>query len=214
MKRRVLVLSLLLIGLGLVVLGLAWDHLVPSSAYWGPEQANELTAAHTDMHSKSHHHGADAEQQMATARERYEKISQQLESARGSQKRYRNIFPGSRSFTPRCGNCAPRLAKSIRIGSADHHDLAAESATADSPWRTCSARFGQGASIRKRSIIGRPKKSGGLPPPPEPTPPPCDIEQIAVFLYSCRFTSRQTSRSEASEHRDQPFDRPAWGHVS
>ena len=95
-----------------------------------------------------------------------------------------------------------------------HHDLAAESATADSPWRTCSARFGRGASIRKRSIIAHPKKFRDRPLPLEPTPPSCDIEQSAVFLYSCRFTSRQTSRSEASEHRDQPFDRPAWGHVS
>ncbi len=92
MKRRVLVLSLLLIGLCLVVLGLAWDHLVPSSAYWGPEQAKELTAAQIEMHSKSHHHGADAEQQMAAARERYRKISQQLETARGSQKRIGTFF--------------------------------------------------------------------------------------------------------------------------
>jgi hypothetical protein len=92
MKRPVLVLSLLLVGLCLIVLGLAWDHLVPSSAYWSPEQAQELTDAQLDMHSKSHDHSPAAEQKMATARQRYVQISQQLESARGSQKRLATVF--------------------------------------------------------------------------------------------------------------------------
>jgi hypothetical protein len=92
MKRRDLVLSLLLVGLCLVGLGLTWDHLVPSSVYWGPAQADELIAAQIEMHKKSHQHGADAEKEMAIARERYVKLSQQLESARGSQNRIGTFF--------------------------------------------------------------------------------------------------------------------------
>jgi hypothetical protein len=92
MKRRVLVLSLLLGGLFLAGLGLAWERVVPSSAYWGPEQANALSAAQIEMHTRSHQHGADAEKEMASARERYVKISQELESARGSQKRIGTII--------------------------------------------------------------------------------------------------------------------------
>ena len=79
-------------GLCLLILGLAWNRLVPSAAYWGPEQANELSAAHRDMHTKSHQHGADAEKEMAIARERFKKISQQLERARGSQSRIGTLF--------------------------------------------------------------------------------------------------------------------------
>jgi hypothetical protein len=121
----------------------------------------------------------------------------------------------SRSFTPRCGNRAPRLASSFRIGSAGHPPFSGGVRHCGFTWANLHP-LGSGAArpIRKRSIIARPKNPAGLPPPPEPTPQPCDIEQSAVFLYSCRFTSRRTSRSEASEHRDQPFDRPAWGHVS
>jgi hypothetical protein len=92
MTRPVLVGTLILGGLCLLILGLGWNHLVPSAAYWSPEQASELSAAHRDMHTKSHQHGADAENQMAIARDRFKKISQQLESARGSQSRIGTLF--------------------------------------------------------------------------------------------------------------------------
>ena len=70
-------------------LGLAWDKMVPSSAYWGPNQAQELTAAQVDAHAKSHYHGGDParERESAAARERYDRITRQLEAARGSHRR-------------------------------------------------------------------------------------------------------------------------------
>jgi hypothetical protein len=92
MNRRVLVFSLLVAGLCLVGLGFAWNQLVPSSVYWSPEQAEEYTAAQIEMHTKSHEHSADRAQEMAAARERFVKISQELESARGSQKRFGMLF--------------------------------------------------------------------------------------------------------------------------
>jgi hypothetical protein len=92
MKRRILVLGSILTGLCLLILGIAWDRLVPSSAYWSPEQAEEYTAAQLDMHSKSHQHGAGAENDMVLARERFAKISRQLERARGTQRISGTVF--------------------------------------------------------------------------------------------------------------------------
>jgi hypothetical protein len=92
MKRSILVPSLIVLGFGLVLLGLAWKHLVPSSAYWSPEQAQEYSAAQADMHTKSHQHGADAERDMDAARERFKNISRQLDRARGSQSRAGMVF--------------------------------------------------------------------------------------------------------------------------
>ena len=86
MKQRLLVPSLIILGTCLLVLGLVCDRLVPSTAYWNAEQEQEYTAAQLDMHSKSHAQGADAEQQMAAARERFAKIRGEFESARGSQR--------------------------------------------------------------------------------------------------------------------------------
>ena len=88
MKRRLALLSLIA-GLCLLGLGLAWGRIMPSSAYWGPEQAKEFTAAQIDAHAKSHHHAGDEarERESAAARERYERISRQLEAARGSHRR-------------------------------------------------------------------------------------------------------------------------------
>ena len=94
MKRRILVPSSILVGFCLLCLGLAWNRLVPSSAYWSPDQAEEYTAAQLEMHTKSHHHDGDAEQEknMDAARERFDKISHQLERARGSQERTGTLF--------------------------------------------------------------------------------------------------------------------------
>jgi hypothetical protein len=75
-----------------VGIGLAWNRLMPPSAYWSPEQAKEYSDAQIEMHAKSHQHGQHAEPDMAVARERFSKISQQLEGARGSRKRTGKLF--------------------------------------------------------------------------------------------------------------------------
>lgn len=92
MNRRTLVFGLIAVGLCLLGVGLAWDRLVPASAYWTSEQAEELSAAQLEMHTKSHQHDADAEQQMAAARDRYKKVSAQLDRARGSQRLTGTLF--------------------------------------------------------------------------------------------------------------------------
>lgn len=84
--KPLLVPSLILLGTCLLGLGLAWNRIVPSSAYWSPQQAAEYTAAKLELHSKSHDHGSGVEQEMATAHERFAKISRELERARGSQR--------------------------------------------------------------------------------------------------------------------------------
>ena len=88
MKRRLALLSLIA-GLCLLGLGLAWDRIMPSSAYWGPEQEKEFTAAQVDAHAKSHNRGDDEarERESAAARKRYERMIQQLKAARGSHRR-------------------------------------------------------------------------------------------------------------------------------
>jgi hypothetical protein len=92
MKRRALVLSSILAGFCLLLMGLVWNRLVPTTAYWSPEQAEEYSAAQLDMHSKSHQHGDAAEKEMTIARERFAKISDQLDRARGTQKFGGTIF--------------------------------------------------------------------------------------------------------------------------
>jgi hypothetical protein len=89
MKRQVTAVGLLLAGLALLFLGLTWNRLMPSSAYWGEDQAREYVAAQTDLHAVSHQHshGSDGEVEFKAARERYDNISQQLESAQNSRSR-------------------------------------------------------------------------------------------------------------------------------
>src|SRR5688572_14978485 len=92
MNRRFLVTGLVIVGICLLGLGLAWNRLMPSSAYWSPEQAKEYSDAQIEAHAKSHQHGHDAEKDMAVARERFSKISQQLADARGSRRRTGKLF--------------------------------------------------------------------------------------------------------------------------
>lgn len=75
---------LMVVGLGLLGLGWGWSTVVPTTAYWGPTQAEEFTTAQADLHSKSHNHDHDPnyEQEFAAARERFLSISQQLDDAR------------------------------------------------------------------------------------------------------------------------------------
>jgi hypothetical protein len=89
MKQRLLVPSLALVGIFLLGIGLAWDHLVSSSAYWNEAQAEEYNAAQFDLHAKSHHHENPSEahkQEFDAAKKRFEHISARLNRARN----YRN----------------------------------------------------------------------------------------------------------------------------
>jgi hypothetical protein len=92
MNRRFLILGLVVVGFCLLGLGLAWDRLVSPKAYWTPAQAEEYAAAQLEMHAKSHQHSSEAEKEMALARERFEKISRQLERARSSRKWTGRLF--------------------------------------------------------------------------------------------------------------------------
>jgi hypothetical protein len=81
--------ALLIIGLGLMGLGWIWSSVIPSTVYWGPEQAEEYTRAQADLHAKTHaakHRSADYdEHQFAAARQRFEQIRGQLDAARSAQ---------------------------------------------------------------------------------------------------------------------------------
>jgi len=94
MNRKPLVLSLLLVGFALLGLGLAWNRIVPTTAFWSPEEAIEHSTAQAELHSISHSHGHDEEheREVAAARDRFLKINQQLEDARGSRHRSGTFF--------------------------------------------------------------------------------------------------------------------------
>jgi len=85
----ILVGGLLLAGLILIGLGWIWGSLVPSSAYWGPQEAEELIKAQADLHAKTHSHGTHEhnDQEFAAARNRLATIQHQLDSARNSRDR-------------------------------------------------------------------------------------------------------------------------------
>src|SRR5262245_36622587 len=87
MKQRVLVLSLLLAGLCLLVLGQTWTRLVPSTVYWDDAQAKEYSDAQIDLHEKSHHQRPDGppNAEFQAAHERFDKISSDFEHARNSR---------------------------------------------------------------------------------------------------------------------------------
>jgi hypothetical protein len=88
---------LMVVGLGLLGLGWGWSALVPTTAYWGPTQAEELTAAQVDLHSKTdnHDHDPNHEREFAAARERFLKISQQLDDARSMRDLTGNCLVGA-----------------------------------------------------------------------------------------------------------------------
>ena len=88
---------LLITGLALIALGWLWNSLVPSTAYWGPQQADEFVAAQADLHAKTHAQEgsrADHAQEFAAARERFDKIRHELESARTARSRTGSILAG------------------------------------------------------------------------------------------------------------------------
>ena len=94
MKQRFLVPSLLLVGLCSLGLGMAWNRVVPSTAYWASEQAEEYSIAQSELHAKAHSHGQDQEheKEVADARERFVTIYQELQRARESRSRAGHLF--------------------------------------------------------------------------------------------------------------------------
>jgi hypothetical protein len=89
--------ALMVVGLGLLGLGWGWNVVVPTTAYWGPTQAEEFTTAQADLHSKTHNHDHDPnhEHEFAAARERFLKISQQLDDARTTRDRTGTYLAGA-----------------------------------------------------------------------------------------------------------------------
>lgn len=94
--NRLIFLGYALVGLGLVcvVVGLAWQHVVPESAFWSAEQAEAYTEANQAAHaativsdSEGHDHAGHSHEPM-TAEERqakieqFDQLKQQLETAR------------------------------------------------------------------------------------------------------------------------------------
>jgi hypothetical protein len=93
--QRFLIPSMLLAGLVLVGLGIEWNRLRPASSYWTKEQAAEYSSAQSALHGMAHNHGRVDEAQSAeflAAKDRYTKISGQLESARNAQSGTSTLF--------------------------------------------------------------------------------------------------------------------------
>lgn len=90
MNMRFLIPGLLVIGLCLLLAGLSWNSILPSSAYWTPQQAEEFSAAQTELHAQWHkrahgHYESEAE----AVKARFEKIADELRNARASQSRWK-----------------------------------------------------------------------------------------------------------------------------
>jgi hypothetical protein len=87
MKQQYTVPCLVLAGFILLGVGMAWPRIMPSSAYWGPDQAKEYNTAKFELHEKSHHHTPSKahDDEFARAQERFNKISRELERAQGSR---------------------------------------------------------------------------------------------------------------------------------
>jgi len=91
MKHSFVVPGLILVGICLLLLGTAWNQVVPSSAYWTTEKAEEFSAAQTELHAHLDD-GANHEQQNSAARDRFIKIRDELESAHGTRSRIKTAI--------------------------------------------------------------------------------------------------------------------------
>jgi hypothetical protein len=89
MKHPYLVPGLIVVGLFLLVLGLGWNRVSDSDAYWDEGQATEYATAQAELHAKSHTHSDDPRhaQEVAAAKERFIKSYQALEHARTTRNR-------------------------------------------------------------------------------------------------------------------------------
>lgn len=94
MKQRFVVPGLVLLGICLLGLGLGWDRIRPTTAYWTPEQAEEYSTSQSDLHAQWHTHtdNQDHEQEAVAAKERFLKSLEALESARNSRTRTGNLL--------------------------------------------------------------------------------------------------------------------------
>src|SRR5215813_8046705 len=93
--QRFLIPSILLAGLVLVGIGMNWNHIRPASSYWSKEQAAEYTAAQSALHGMAHNHGNVDEAHSAeylAAKDRYTKITGDLQSAQNAQSRTGTVF--------------------------------------------------------------------------------------------------------------------------
>ena len=96
MTQRIVMTVMIVLGLVLVGVGSQWNRLRPAASYWTAEQASEYTAAQTELHALSHNHekggGNAAAARFTAAKERFAKISGELEGARNSRGRTGTLF--------------------------------------------------------------------------------------------------------------------------
>jgi hypothetical protein len=96
MMQRILVPTMLLLGLVLLILGSQWNRVRPVSAYWTEEQADEYSKAQVELHSLSHEHSTSDPHAPSpafnAAKERFAKISGDLAHAQKVQNRTGTIF--------------------------------------------------------------------------------------------------------------------------
>ena len=96
--KRLLVPSLLVVGLLFLGLGWQWNRIRPPASYWSDEKAAEYTAAHVALHSLSH--AVNGKQQdahakeFAAAKERFLKIDGELQRAQNSRSHTKSILTG------------------------------------------------------------------------------------------------------------------------
>ena len=85
MKRTSVLAVVFALGLILTILGISWNRVVPSSAYWSDAKADEFSKAQSDLHAQLHQTAPDQEAKYRAARDRFIKIRDELENARDSR---------------------------------------------------------------------------------------------------------------------------------
>jgi hypothetical protein len=89
--QRYLVPALGVVGVVMLLLGLCWKTISPTSLYWSDDRANEYTKAFAELHaaedSAIKHPGIDSQHQFADARDRFGKIKSELDEARSQRDR-------------------------------------------------------------------------------------------------------------------------------
>jgi hypothetical protein len=96
--KRLLVPSLVVVGLLLIGLGWQWSRIRPPSSYWSDEKAAEYSAAQVALHSLSHSHNDNQQdahaKEFEVAKERFLKIDGELERAQHSRDYTKTILTG------------------------------------------------------------------------------------------------------------------------
>jgi hypothetical protein len=87
--QRYFVPALGVLGVVMLLLGLCWKTISPTSLYWSDDRASEYTKAFAELHaaedSAVKHPGIEAQHQFADARDRFGKIKTELEDARNKR---------------------------------------------------------------------------------------------------------------------------------